>query len=184
MNLPSRRTAARLLLAAPAILSLPRAALAACASPATAAQTEGPYYKAGAPERQALIGREGGSRLLLTGQVLGSDCRPVPGALLDFWQADEAGRYDNHGWTLRGWQRADGEGRYRLETVVPGFYPGRTRHLHVKVGRPDGPRITTQLYFPDEPGNRRDGLFRPELLMRVADAQGGKQASFDFVLGR
>jgi len=182
MKLPTRRTASTLLFAAPAVLTLSRTALAACASPATPAETEGPYYKAGAPERQMLIGREGGARLTLTGQVLGPDCRPVPSALLDFWQADEAGRYDNRGWGLRGRQRADAEGRYRLETVVPGAYPGRTRHLHVKVGRPDGPGITTQLYFPDESGNRRDGLFRPELLMRVAEARGVKDASFDFVL--
>ncbi|WP_119419781.1 intradiol ring-cleavage dioxygenase [Desertibaculum subflavum] len=179
-RLLTRRAA--LIIAAPAVLTLSRAALAACDPRPTPAETAGPYYKAGAPERQMLVGHEGGKRLVLSGQVTGADCRPVPGALLDFWQADEAGRYDNQGWALRGWQRADGEGRFRLETVVPGLYPGRTRHLHVKVGRPDGPRMTTQLYFPDEPGNRRDGLFRPELLMRVADARDGKEASFDFML--
>lgn len=183
MVLPTRRAAA-FLLAAPAILTLSRHAFAVCPGPATPTATEGPYYKAGAPERQMLLDREGGTRLLLAGQVLGPNCRPVPGALLDFWQADEAGRYDNQGFRLRGWHRADGEGRYRLDTVLPGIYPGRTRHLHVKVGRPDGPRMTTQLYFPDEPGNRRDGLFRPELLMRVADTGGAKDAVFDFVLRR
>lgn len=182
MNQPSRRTAA-LLLAAPAFLTLTRAAAAACSGPATPTATEGPYYKAGAPERRSLIGREAGPRLVLTGQVLGPDCRPVPGALLDFWQADEAGRYDNQGFGLRGWQRADAEGRYRLETVMPAPYYGRTRHLHVKVGRPDRPLMTTQLYFPNEPGNRRDSLFRPELVMRIADTPAGKDASFDFALG-
>lgn len=181
MLLPSRR-ATVFMIAAPAILTLSRTSWAAGAEPATPRQMEGPYYKAGAPERQMLIEREGGRRLVLTGQVIGPDCRPVPGALLDFWHADEAGRYDNRGWGFRGRQRADGEGRYRLETVVPGTYPGRTRHLHVKVGLPDRPPMTTQLYFPDEPGNRRDGLFRPELLMRVAQVSGGKDASYDFVL--
>lgn len=184
MSLPSRRAAVALLLAAPAIPTLPRGAGAACGTGTTPGSTEGPFYKIGAPERQSLIGRESGTRLVLSGRVLGPDCRPVPGALLDFWQADEAGRYDNQGFRLRGWQRADADGRYRLETVMPGAYAGRPRHLHVKVGRPDGPRMTTQLYFPDEPDNRRDGLFKPELLIRVADGHDGKDAAFDFVLNK
>jgi protocatechuate 3,4-dioxygenase beta subunit len=182
---PTRRLVAGLLLAAPAILSLPRAALAQCSGP-TPAETEGPYYKAGAPERASLL-EEGlkGARLVLTGRVTGPDCRPVPGARLDFWHADAGGAYDNRGFRLRGLQHADGEGRFRLETIVPGLYTGRTRHIHVKVGRPSGPQLTSQLYFPDEPGNRRDGLFRDSLLMRVADAAGGgREATFDFVLGR
>src|SRR5580704_14481027 len=53
----------------------------------------------------------------------------------------------------------DGEGRYRFRTILPALYPGRTRHYHVKVQAPERPVLTTQLYLPDEPTNRRD---RPE----------------------
>jgi protocatechuate 3,4-dioxygenase beta subunit len=112
--------------------------------------------------------------------VLTSDCRPVRRALLDFWQADDAGQYDNQGYRLRGHQFSDAEGGWRLETVVPGLYTGRTRHIHVKVQAPDGPVLTTQLYFPGEPANDRDGLFDQALLMDVS----GDRASFTFVLAR
>ena len=65
---------------------------------------------------------------------------------------------------------------------MPALYPGRTRHYHVKVLATGRQLLTTQLYFPDEPGNRRDGLFRRELAMRVATAGEGMAARFDFIL--
>lgn len=52
----------------------------------------------------------------------------------------------------------------------------------MKVQAPNGPVLTTQLYFPDEPANQRDGIFTPELVMKVRDADAGKLATFDFVL--
>ena len=64
----------------------------------------------------------------------------------------------------------------------PANYPGRTRHLHVKVQPKGGRILTTQLYFPGEPGNRRDGLFRRELLIRTAKNEGSLAGRFDFVL--
>jgi protocatechuate 3,4-dioxygenase beta subunit len=84
---------------------------------------------------------------------------------------------------LRGHQLTDAEGRYRLETVLPGVYPGRTRHIHVKAQAPNRPPLTTQLYFPGEAGNARDGIFDPALLVALADAADGASAArFDFVL--
>jgi protocatechuate 3,4-dioxygenase beta subunit len=74
------------------------------------------------------------------------------------------------GFRLRGHQFTDGAGRYRLDTIVPGVYPGRTRHIHVRVQAPNGPLLTTQLYFPGETENRRDGIFNPKLLMAVNDS--------------
>jgi protocatechuate 3,4-dioxygenase beta subunit len=118
-----------------------------------------------------------GTRIVLAGSVLSTDCRPIPGALLDFWHADGGGAYDNTGFRLRGHQFADGQGRYRLETVVPGLYPGRTRHFHVRVQAPNQPALTTQLYFPDEPANRGDGIFRPELIVTVRDGESPKAAT-------
>ena len=73
-------------------------------------------------------------------------------------------------------------GHYRLETVVPAQYPGRTRHIHVKVQAPGRPALTTQLYFPGESANQRDGIFDPKLVMKVRDVEGGKIGAFDFVL--
>ena len=103
-------------------------------------------------------------------------------ALLDFWQADDAGAYDNAGYRLRGHQFADDQGRYSLETIVPGLYPGRTRHIHVKVQAPNQPMLTTQLYFPGEPSNDRDSIFNSALLMDVRDDTAGKVGVFNFVL--
>ena len=60
-------------------------------------------------------------------------------------------------------------------TIVPGGYPGRTRHFHVKVQRPGGRVLTTQLYFPGEPLNRRDGLFDERLLLRLAAPASGRR---------
>jgi protocatechuate 3,4-dioxygenase beta subunit len=149
----------------------------------TPPQTAGPYFKPRSPQRASLFetGMEG-TRIVVAGAVLSTGCRPIPGALLDFWQADGRGEYDNAGFRLRGHQFTDDQGRYRLETVVPGLYPGRTRHIHVRVQAPNQPVLTTQLYFPDEPGNRSDGIFRPELVISVRDEPGAKAGAFDFVL--
>ena len=148
---------------------------------ATPRQMEGPFFKPRSPERKSLLeSAVQGARILVTGQVLSTRCQPVPGALLDFWQCDSKGDYDNRGNTLRGHQFTDAEGRYRLETILPGLYPGRTRHIHVKVQAPNKPILTTQLYFPNEPQNANDFLFRPELLIVTGDAQSAGR--FDFVL--
>ena len=74
----------------------------------------------------------------------------------------------------------DAQGRYRLETIVPAEYPGRARHIHVKVQPPKGRVLTTQLYFPNEPSNQRDGIFRPELVMQMKERG---QGAYDFVVG-
>jgi protocatechuate 3,4-dioxygenase beta subunit len=149
----------------------------------TEEQTEGPYYTPDTPRRSNLvIGGVRGIPLLVTGDVVDTQCRPVRGALLDFWQADGAGEYDNQGYRLRGHQFADARGRYALRTVVPGLYPGRTRHIHVKVQRPHGRILTTQLYFPGEPRNRTDGIVESALIMAVSRAGNGRRARFRFVV--
>jgi protocatechuate 3,4-dioxygenase beta subunit len=149
----------------------------------TPEQTEGPYYTPETPRRTSLI-ESGvrGERLTLAGTVLDTRCRPVRGALLDFWQADGDGEYDNEGFRLRGHQLTDGRGRYRLETVVPGPYPGRTPHIHVKAAPPRGDLLTTQIYFPGEPGNDADSLFDDALLMSLGGRAGARRGRFDFVL--
>ena len=149
----------------------------------TLAQTEGPFFKPSSPERIELIeAGMGGQPIELVGFALSRNCKPIAGALLDFWQADGKGQYDNSGFRLRGHQFTDADGRFRLRTVVPGAYPGRTRHIHVKVQPRGGRVLTTQLYFPGEAKNRSDGLFRKELLVRTAKNAGWLAGRFDFVV--
>jgi protocatechuate 3,4-dioxygenase beta subunit len=146
--------------------------------------TEGPYFSSGSPRRRSLLGAGvSGTRLTITGYVLTTACTPVRRAKLDFWQADAGGEYDNDGYRLRGHQFTDAAGRYRLETIIPGLYTGRTKHIHVKVQAPGRDVLTTQLFFPGVAGNRNDRLFDSDLLVRRWRKAGGRRtARFDFVL--
>ena len=149
----------------------------------TPAQTEGPYFTPNSPERTSLL-EDGmpGERLALAGFVLDRSCRPVAGALLDLWHCDAAGVYDNDGYRLRGHQFSDAQGRFVFETIVPGRYPGRTRHYHIKVQAPGQKVLTTQLYFPGEKGNGRDRIFDPALLLDIPLGREPNLARYDFVV--
>jgi protocatechuate 3,4-dioxygenase beta subunit len=163
-----------------AALLIPLEGLAQTCGVITPRQTEGPFFTPNSPLRASLV--EGGSkaqRFLVSGRVLSPQCKPVANALVDLWHADEEGAYDNRGYRYRGHQFTDGEGRYRFETILPALYPGRTRHYHVKVQPKGGRILTTQLYFPGDPGNPRDGLYRPELELKTAKPGEG---AFDFVV--
>lgn len=158
--------------------------------PATAPNILGPFYLEGAPERSDLVETGmSGTRLTIAGAVLDSACVPIPGALLDFWQADDAGVYDNTGWRLRGRLYANSEGRWSLQTIVPGRYDTggtfRPEHIHVRVSAPGHLLLTTQLYFPDDPFAATDPFYVPSLTMTVVDLpDGSRRATFDFVLLR
>src|SRR3989442_10344733 len=167
-----------------ALFALAQTPSASCvAGRVTPPVTEGPFYKTGSPQRTSLLEPGmAGTKLTITGQVFTRGCRPVAGAWLDFWQADAQGKYDNAGYRLRGHQVTDGAGRYTLLTVMPGEYPGRTPHIHVKVRAPNGPVLTTQLYFPGAAGNQSDSLFRQELLLQIRDTTTGKAATFNFTV--
>lgn len=168
--------------AAPAPTQAPAAT--ACKVTLTPAQTEGPYYLAGAPMKASLVeAGMAGTRVLLTGRVITSQCAPVAGAIVDVWQADDAGAYDLKGYRLRGKVTADAQGNYAIETILPGLYPGRTRHIHVKISIPSGATVTTQVYFPNENANKTDGIFDAAMLAMMSDGAGGaKVASIDFVV--
>lgn len=176
----------------------------------TEAEVMGPFYRFGAPFNARLAGPdEPGQRLVISGTVYAPDCRtPLPGTLLDIWQANAAGVYDTEtpgnfteevDFHLRGMLYTDENGRYEIETVVPGRYPvppglpglekyaGLTRpaHIHVKAMHSLHVPITTQLYFAGDPYLADDpwGGRKPSLAIELADEDGIQHGTFDFVLG-
>ena len=145
--------------------------------------TEGPFYKPKSPKRSNLIDQGmKGERVVVTGTIRNRQGQPVPNAQIEVWHADADGHYDNDGFKCRGHLFANAEGKYKFEAVYPGLYPGRTRHYHIRVQAPNTPILTTQLFFPEEPQNARDGIFKKELLMKTKKAKDHQTAIFDFVL--
>src|SRR5947207_13582729 len=119
-------------------------------------QTEGPYYIANEKLRRNITeGRPGTPLTLRLGVVDASTCRPIKGAAVDIWHADAAGVYSGFGQGaanrtfMRGIQRTDAKGIATFRTVYPGWYQGRTVHVHVKVHVAGNVVHTGQLYFPD-----------------------------------
>ncbi|MES2713520.1 MAG: intradiol ring-cleavage dioxygenase [Pseudomonadota bacterium] len=177
--------------------------------PRTPAQMEGPFYPRDIPEDadadlRRVIGASREARgipLLLHGVVRNLAGTPLPGARVEIWQADAQGIYlhprdrvaqRDAGFQGYGRVTADAQGRYAFRTIRPGLYPGRTPHIHLRAHMPEGGApLTTQVYFPDEPGNARDGLFSrtPEaerglLLARLDATDQGQRATFDVAIHR
>lgn len=157
----------------------------------TPAVADAPSFKAGSPARTSLVEPGApGTRLVLSGSVSGVTCGFIKGAKLDFWQADARGNYDQAGYRFRGHQVTDANGRYRLETIVPGPNGARTRLVNVRIDVAEKGSLTTQVFFPDEPTNARDHAFRAELVMKPALPAGSppnpggapRSATFDFLL--
>lgn len=154
----------------------------------TTPQTEGPFYTPRAPRRRDI--RDFGVSaevLVIRGRVLDSRCRPIDGAVLDFWQTGHDGLYDQHGYRYRGYQYSDSAGRFELITVRPHAYTAmsafRTPHIHVKVQGRHTALLTTQLYLPDAETNARDTLYDSSLAIAYATGDRDvRQAVFDFVL--
>src|SRR5438270_5276760 len=120
----------------------------------TPEQTEGPYYVANAHVRRNITeGRPGTPLTLRTTVVNASNCKPIKGAAVDIWHADASGTYSgvlgNTGTFMRGIQRANAKGLALFQTVYPGWYRGRTVHIHVKVHIGGNVVHTGQLFFDD-----------------------------------
>ena len=162
----------------------PRVEPTPCSATLTPSNPEGPFYSPGAPERSSLVEPGmAGIPVLLTGQVMTSDCEPLSGALLDFWQTDVHGEYDKEGFRLRGKFFADENGNYQLETILPGLYPGRPAHIHVKVRPPGEPEHTTQIYFPGSQFGDADSFVNSALVATLEESSGGNFiAIFNFVM--
>jgi protocatechuate 3,4-dioxygenase beta subunit len=118
----------------------------------------GPYYKPRAPHATNLV-RPGdaGLPLSVSGSVLDTQGRPLPGAVIEIWHADPAGQYDNQGFHYRGQLAARDGGKYAFQTNLPGHYPQRVaQHIHYKVTAPDHATLITQLYFATDPAFEGD----------------------------
>lgn len=156
----------------------------------TVPTVQGPYYKEGSPIKEGEEFAKGieGEKLVVAGKVLGSiNCNPVNNAILDFWQADSKGQYDNEGFNLRGKIISDENGNYRLDTILPASYSEgnitRPAHIHVKAWIPENPgnpALVTQIYFEGDPN--MDMFVKEPLIMKIVDKNGTKFANFDFVL--
>ncbi|MCA1958399.1 MAG: intradiol ring-cleavage dioxygenase [Nitrospira sp.] len=188
-------------------------------------QTEGPYFVDERLNRSDIRSDPStgqvtpGIPLRLTIRTLGlsaAGCRPLAGAVVDIWQCDAMGFYSDvrDPWFntvgrkfLRGYQTTDADGEARFVTIYPGWYPGRTVHIHVKIRTaPIGRRrfdFTSQLYFDDEltnhvlsqppyasrgtrtTRNRQDWIFRQggdRLLLDPTPIEDGYAATFTFGL--
>jgi protocatechuate 3,4-dioxygenase beta subunit len=182
-------------------------------------QTEGPYFVDARLDRSD-IRADGSGGAVVEGVPLrlnfqvsrmsGSGCAALAGAIVDVWQCDAQGRYsdvrDPHGDTrgqrfLRGYQVTDANGAARFITIYPGWYPGRTVHIHFKIrsAAETGRAFTSQLYFDDTltdrvhahapyltKGRRQrnddDGLFRrggSQLLLPLTPDGAGYAGTFD-----
>jgi len=188
-------------------------------------QTEGPYFVEERLERSDIrLDPSDGLRVkgvplqlaFAVSHVTSGGCKPLAGARVDVWHCDAAGLYsdveDRHADTrgkkfLRGHQLTDANGIARFTTIYPGWYPGRTVHIHFKI-RTDpaaerGRELISQLYFDDALSdkvfqrspysakgrrhvrNRDDGIFRDggdELMLAVTEKDAGYGASFDIGL--
>jgi protocatechuate 3,4-dioxygenase beta subunit len=120
----------------------------------TPEMTEGPYYVPNeAVRRNITEGRPGTPLHLRLSVVNASTCKPIKNAAVDVWHADALGVYSgvqgNTGTFMRGIQRTDASGLALFDTVYPGWYQGRTVHIHVKVHLGGTVVHTGQLFFPD-----------------------------------
>ena len=183
--------------------------------------TEGPYYFDADAIRSDIRERRKGAPLRLAIRVRDSDCKPLENAVVDVWHCDAVGLYSGFesasrdaggggpgsGPTdeetyLRGAQVTDQDGIVQFRTVYPGWYMGRTTHVHAKVHVDRQTMLTTQLYFDDdysaavyerEPYASRDGretynegdaLFDSALLLKLSRDREGHLGLISFDLER
>ena len=226
-RIKSRREALALLGTAGVAMLASRASWAAAVEPqlscvASPEQTEGPYFVDEHLNRSDIRSdpadgsvREGLplTLKLVISSVAGGKCAPLAGATVDLWHCDAAGVYsdaNDPGFNtkgkkfLRGYQVTETDGGVRFTTVYPGWYDGRTVHMHFKVRGSAGAtrtyKFTSQLYFDDAFTDRvyarnpyarrdkrtvrngRDGIFRDgggRMILPVVESGAGYAANFN-----
>jgi catechol 1,2-dioxygenase len=163
----------------------------------------GPYYREGAPFRAKVTPPlEPGKVLIIKGRVWGFDTRrPLASTVLDVWQANAKGRYDNDDpakppqkgvYVNRARLVTDEEGYYEYESIYPGKYLNgdrfRPAHIHYLIRAKGYKELVTQLYFKGDPDNTTDQFIKPSLIIELAAkrVEGGdyQEGVFDIVLAR
>lgn len=173
--------------------------------------TEGPYYFDADAIRSDIREGKSGAPLRLAIRVRDSDCKPLPSAVVDIWHCDAVGAYSgfesaagrsDEKTYLRGAQVTNADGIVEFKTIYPGWYPGRTAHLHAKVHLDKQTMLTTQLYFDDvvttavyrrqpyasrggrDTFNDSDGIFDRRLLLDLSRNDDGYLGLISFDLER
>jgi len=120
----------------------------------TPADVQGPFYVAGVPVREDLdLYGDAGPRLTLDGVVLDTACAPIEAAVVEIWHVGPNGNYDNHSPEMRyrGQTSTAADGSYHFHTLMPVYYGVRPLHVHLKVWIAGVEKLTTQIYFDDDP---------------------------------
>ena len=153
----------------------------------TPEQTEGPFYFDADKIRSDIREGHEGAELKMRLQVrTGDECKPVRDAVVDLWHCDAGGEYSSEPDTFcRGAQATNADGIAEFTTVYPGWYQGRTVHIHAKVHVDNSTVLTTQLTFDDDftakvfkrapyaqrtgrdTFNENDGIFDEATVMKV-----------------
>ena len=191
-------TRRRIILAAPTVILSSVFAGPARALELTPKQSEGPFYPRILPEDSDADlttfegGRSPGEVIEIVGRLMSISGEPVSQGEVEIWHCDVNGAYAHVGQqTVPHFQgfgavRTDASGGYRFRTTLPGLYPGRTRHVHFKARPREGATLTTQMYFPSEPGNEQDFLLRrasdPSALIAQKEDGPPPRYRFDIVL--
>ncbi len=167
---------------------------------------EGPFHRDGAPVREDSNLIHGpvnpeAMPLRMSGRVTDAATgEPLAGATLDFWQADDTGIYDHEGFHLRGIVKADAQGRYHVDTIVPSDYSEhdgdpigelfsamgrhnrRAAHIHLKAHHPGYQSLTTQLFMPNSKyldSDYVEGAVSPDLTLEFAPRPGATDGAVD-----
>ena len=161
---------------------------------------KGPFFRKDAPFRNKLVKDDTpGKKLYISGTLTDIKGTPIADAEIDIWHADDSGEYDNETeeFLCRGKIKTDKDGKYFYDTVYParyllskGYSPEddkeRPSHIHYMVSANGYKKLTTQLYFKDDPWNGRDPFIRKSLIIELKETDKDKlkklEGVFDIVL--
>lgn len=156
----------------------------------TPPNTEGPFYKVGAPWKSDLKeAGDSGTILKVSGSLVDTKERPIAAGVVDVWHTNPSGQYDLDGYRYRGRIRTSQTGEYAFETFMPAGYSGRPRHIHYKISASGFEELTTQLYFEDDPffeGNLKQTIDKDpivryrELIQPVVPFRNGEAVAVKF----
>jgi protocatechuate 3,4-dioxygenase beta subunit len=173
----------------------------------TAEETEGPFYFDVDKIRSDIREDREGMTLRLVVRVRDAQsCEPIRNAVVDVWHCDAGGAYsgfNEEGTFLRGAQVTDSDGIAEITTIYPGYYQGRTPHIHAKVHLDNAAVLTTQFFFDDsvsdavyesgdpylpaserQVNNSNDGIFDSELILTLSEEDGGYLGTFSTDVAR